>query len=171
MRTRYGILVAMIVAAAAMRLLPHPANFTPIGALALFAGAHFDDKRWAFIVPLAAMFLSDILLGFHGQVPVTYGAFAVIVAMGFALKERRTTLRVGGFSVGAATFFFVVSNLGVWATDGLYPLTFPGLVACYVAAIPFFQNWLVGTLFYSALLFGGFALAEKQLAISVHAHS
>ena len=171
MRTRYGILVAMIVAAAAMRLLPHPANFTPIGALALFAGAHFDDKRWAFIVPLAAMFLSDILLGFHGQVPVTYGAFAVIVAMGFALKERRTTLRVGGFSVGAATFFFVVSNLGVWATDGLYPLTFPGLVACYVAAIPFFQNWLAGTLFYSALLFGGFALAEKQLAISVHAHS
>ena len=72
MRTRYGILVAMIVAAAAMRLLPHPANFTPIGALALFAGAHFDDKRWAFIVPLAAMFLSDILLGFHGQVPVTW---------------------------------------------------------------------------------------------------
>jgi hypothetical protein len=163
MKTRYGILVAMIVAAAAMRLLPHPANFTPIGALALFAGAHFDDKRWAFVIPLAAMALSDILLGFHGQMPVTYGAFAVIVGMGFLLKERKGALRVAGASVGAATFFFVVSNLGVWATDGLYPLTFQGLAACYVAAIPFFQNWLAGTLFYSALLFGGFALVEKEL--------
>ncbi len=165
MKTRYGILVAMIVAAAAMRLLPHPANFTPIGALALFAGAHFDDKRWAFLIPLAAMLLSDILLGFHGQMPVTYAAFAVIVAMGFALKERRTALRVAGASVGAATFFFVVSNLGVWASGALYPMTFQGLVACYVAAVPFFQNWLAGTLVYAALLFGGFALAEKKLQI------
>ena len=171
MKTRYGILIAMIVAAAAMRLLPHPANFTPIGALALFAGAQFNDKRFAFIVPLAAMFLSDLLLGFHGQMPVTYGAFAVIVAMGFALKERRTALRVGSFSVGAATFFFVVSNFGVWATDRLYPLTFQGLVACYAAAIPFYQNWPAGTLVYAALLFGGFALAEKQLAVCARAHS
>jgi len=163
MKTRYGILVAMIVAAAAMRLLPHPANFTPIGALALFAGAQFDDKRWAFFVPLAAMLVSDLLLGFHGQMPMTYGAFAVIVAMGFMLTGRKTALRVTCASVGAATFFFVVSNLGVWATDGLYPLTFQGLVACYVAAIPFFHNWLAGTLFYGALLFGGFALMEKQL--------
>lgn len=171
MKTRYGILVAMIVAAAAMRLLPHPANFTPIGALALFAGAHFDDKRWAFVIPLAAMLLSDMLLGFHGQMPVTYGAFAVIVAMGFSLKERRTALRVAGASVSAATFFFVVSNLGVWAGGGLYPMTLQGLVACYVAAIPFFQNWLAGTLVYAALLFGGFALVEKKLPTIAPAHS
>lgn len=171
MKTRYGILVAMILAAAAMRLLPHPANFTPIGALALFAGAHFDDKRWAFVIPLAAMLLSDILLGFHGQMPVTYGAFAVIVAMGFSLKERRTALRVAGASVSAATFFFVVSNFGVWASGSLYPMTLQGLVACYVAAIPFFQNWLAGTLVYAALLFGGFALAEKKLALITPVHS
>jgi hypothetical protein len=171
MKTRYGILVAMIIAAAAMRLLPHPANFTPIGALALFAGAHFDDKRWAFVIPLAAMALSDVLLGFHGQMLVTYGAFAVIVAMGFSLRERTTALRVSGASVGAATFFFVVSNFGVWAVDGLYPLTLQGLIACYVAAIPFFHNGLAGTLFYSALLFGGFALAERQLAIGARTHS
>lgn len=171
MKTRYGMLVAMVVAAAAMRLLPHPANFTPIGALALFAGAQFDDKRWAFVIPLAAMLLSDILLGFHGQMPVTYGAFAVIVVMGFSLKERTTALRVTGASFGAATFFFIVSNLAVWASSGLYPMTVQGLVACYVAAIPFFHNWLAGTLFYAALLFGGFALAEKQLAICARTHS
>ena len=165
------LLIGMIAAAAALRLLPHPSNFTPIGALALFAGAHFDDKRWAFIVPLAAMFLSDILIGFHGQMPVIYGAFAVIVCMGFVLREKRTALRVTGASLAAATFFFIVSNFAVWAFDGLYPMTFQGLVTCYVAAIPFFQNWLAGTLLYSAALFGGFALLEAKLPVLAPARS
>ena len=165
MKPRAMLLIGMIVAAAALRLLPHPSNFTPIGALALFAGAHFDDKRWAFIVPLAAMFLSDILIGFHGQMPVVYAAFAVIVCLGFALKEKKTALRVTGASLAAATFFFVVSNFSVWAFDGLYPMTLAGLATCYIAAIPFFQNWLVGTVFYAAVLFGGFALAERKLPV------
>ncbi len=168
MKPRTKLLIGMILAAAAMRLLPHPSNFTPIGALALFAGAHFDDKRWAFIVPLAAMFLSDLLIGFHSQMPLVYGAFAAIVAMGFWLKEKKSGANIAGASLAAATFFFIVSNFSVWAFDGLYPLTLQGLVTCYIAAIPFFQNWLVATLVYSALLFGGFALAEKKLpALSV----
>ncbi len=171
MKPRAMLLIGMIVAAAALRLLPHPSNFTPIGALALFAGAHFDDKRWAFIVPLAAMFLSDILIGFHGQMPVVYAAFAVIVCMGFALKEKKTALRVTGASLAAATFFFIVSNFAVWAFDGLYPMTFQGLVTCYVAAIPFFQNGLTGTLLYSAVLFGGFALLEAKLPVLAPARS
>jgi hypothetical protein len=170
MKPRALLILGMIVAAAAMRLLPHPSNFTPIGALALFAGAHFDDKRWAFVVPLAAMFLSDLLIGFHSEIPVIYGAFVVIVAMGFLLKEKKTPLRVTGASLAAATFFFVVSNFAVWAFDGLYPITFQGLVTCYIAAIPFFQNWLSGTLVYAAILFGGFALAEKNLPALSAAH-
>ena len=171
MKPRAMLLIGMIAAAAALRLLPHPSNFTPIGALALFAGAHFDDKRWAFIVPLAAMFLSDILIGFHGQMPVVYAAFAVIVCMGFALKEKKTALRVTGASLAAATFFFVVSNFSVWAFDGLYPMTLAGLATCYIAAIPFFQNWLAGTVFYAAVLFGGFAIIEKKLLTPVTAHA
>jgi len=171
MKPRAVLLLAIIFGAAALRLLPHPSNFTPIGALALFAGAHFDNKRWAFIVPLAAMLLSDILIGFHGQMPVIYGAFAVIVAMGFLLKEKKTALNVTGASLVAATFFFVVSNFGVWAFDGLYPLTMAGLVTCYIAAIPFFQNWLLGTLFYAAVLFGGFALAERKVPVIASARS
>jgi hypothetical protein len=153
----------MILAAAALRLMPHPSNFTPIGALALFAGAHFDDKRWAFIVPMAAMLLSDLIIGLHGQMPVIYGAFAAIVAIGFLLKEKKTALRVTGASLAAAAFFFILSNLSVWAFDGLYPLTLQGLITCYLAAIPFFQNWLAGTVFYAAILFGGFALIERRL--------
>ena len=171
MKPRAVLLLTIIFAAAALRLLPHPSNFTPIGALALFAGAHFDDKRWALIVPLAAMFLSDLLIGFHGQMPITYGAFAVIVCTGFLLREKKTALRVTGASLAAATFFFIVSNFGVWALDGLYPMTLAGLVTCYIAAIPFFQNWLVSTLFYSAVLFGGFALLEAKLPVLAPARS
>jgi hypothetical protein len=170
MKPRTKLLIGLILAATAMRLLPHPSNFTPIGALALFAGAHFDDKRWAFLVPLAAMFLSDLVIGFHAQMPIIYGAFAVIVALGFWLKEKRSALGVTGASLAAATFFFVVSNLSVWAFDGLYPLTLQGLITCYVAAIPFFQNWLIATLMYVAALFGGFALAEKRLGELTVAH-
>ena len=165
MKPRTKLLIGMILAAVAMRLLPHPSNFTPIGALALFAGAHFDDKRWAFIVPLAAMLLSDLVLGFHGQMPIIYAAFVVIVAMGFWLKEKKSAVNIAGASVVAATFFFIVSNFSVWAFDGLYPTTLQGLVTCYVAAIPFFQNTLLGNLFYAAVLFGGFALVEKKLPV------
>src|SRR5678816_3876707 len=84
MKPRTVLLVALILGAAALRLVPHPSNFTPIGALALFAGAQFDDKRWAaFIIPLAAMLLSDIVIGVHSGMPVIYLAFAAIVCMGF----------------------------------------------------------------------------------------
>jgi hypothetical protein len=171
MKPRAMLLVAMILGAAALRLVPHPSNFTPIGALALFAGAQFDDKRWAFIVPLAAMLLSDIVIGFHSGMPVVYAAFAAIVCMGFLLKKKKTALRVTTASLAAATFFFVVSNFAVWAFDRLYPLTLQGLVTCYVAAIPFFQNWLAATLLYSAILFGGFALAERKLPVFASAPS
>ena len=171
MKPRAALLLAIIFGAAALRLLPHPSNFTPIGALALFAGAQFDDKRWAFIVPLAAMFLSDILIGFHSGMPIVYAAFAAIVCMGFLLKEKKKALRVTGASLTAATFFFIVSNFAVWAFDGLYPMTLQGLATCYVAAIPFFQNWLTGTLFYSAVLFGGFALLEAKLPVLAEVRS
>jgi len=171
MKPRAVLLLAIIFGAAALRLLPHPSNFTPIGALALFAGAHFDDKRWAFIVPLAAMFLSDILIGFHSGMPIIYTAFAAIVCMGFLLKQNKTALRVTGASLAAAAFFFVVSNFAVWVFDGIYPMTLQGLVTCYIAAIPFFQNWLMGTLFYAAVLFGGLALAERKVPIFAPAHS
>jgi len=117
------------------------------------------------------MFLSDLLIGFHSQMPLVYGAFAVIVAMGFWLREKKSAANIAGASLIAATFFFIVSNFSVWAFDGLYPLTVQGLVTCYVAAIPFFQNTVAATLVYAALLFGGFAFAEKKLPAFTVAHS
>ncbi len=165
MKSRLGLLIGMIFAAAGMRLLPHPPNFESIGAIALFGGAYFDDKRWAFVLPLAALLLSDAVIGFHAQMPIVYGTFALVVWLGFFLRERRTALKITGAALAASTLFFVITNFGVWAFDGLYPRTFEGLVVCYVAAIPFFGNTLAGTLFYTAVLFGGFALAERRITV------
>ena len=165
MKPRFALVVAMVFGAAALRLLPHPANFDAIGALALFGGAHFTEKRWSFLIPFGALFLSDLILGFHAQMPLVYGVFALMVSMGFALRERRTALPVAGMAIAGSVLFFLVTNFGVWAFDGLYPMTLQGLVACYVAAIPFFQNTLLGNLFYAAVLFGGFALVEKKLPV------
>lgn len=161
-RLRFSVLAGMILAAAASRLIPHPPNFTPIAAIALFGGAHFADKRAAFLVPLAGLLLSDFVLGFHTLIPVVYGAFALSVCLGFWVRDRPSALRVGGTAVFSAVLFFVLTNFGVWALGTLYPRTIIGLVECYVAAIPFFANTLLSNLFYSALLFGGMAMAERR---------
>ena len=171
MKPRFTLIVAMIFGAAALRLAPHPANFDAIGALALFGGAHLSDRRWAFLIPLAALFLSDVVIGFHAQMPLVYGVFALMVCMGFALRERRAPLPVAGMAAAASILFFVVTNLGVWAFDRLYPMTLQGLIACYIAAIPFFANTLAGNLFYTAVLFGGFAFAERKVSIFAPARS
>jgi hypothetical protein len=158
-------LVAIVLAAAALRLLPHWPNFTPIGAIALFGGAHFAQRRLAFAVPLAAMALSDLVLGWHGLLPVIYLAFTAIVGLGLLLRRHLTVLTVGGAALGASVLFFVVSNFGVWALGSLYPLTPAGLLTAYTAAIPFFTYTVAGDAFYTALLFGGFALAQRALPV------
>ena len=162
-RIRFFVLAGMILAAAASRLIPHPPNFAPIGAMALFGGACFAQKRWAFVVPLAAMFLSDLVLGLHRLMPVVYGSFAMIVCLGFWLRRRRTVVPIAGAALASSVLFFVLTNFGVWALGSWYPRTWGGLVACYVAAIPFFHNTLLGDAVYSTVLFGGLALAEKGL--------
>lgn len=168
---RFPILVGMILAAAASRLIPHPPNFAPIGAMALFGGACFANKRMAFLVPLAAMLVSDLAigwlsgdlsLGLHRLIPVVYGSFALIVCLGFLLRGRRKVVPIAGAALASSVLFFVLTNFGVWALGSWYPHTWEGLVACYVAAIPFFQNTLLGDAVYATLLFGGLALAENS---------
>ena len=161
-KPRSTVLSGMILAAAAARLVPHAPNFTPIAAIALFGGAHFADKRLAFGVPLAALLLSDLVLGFYHGMAVVYGSFALIVGLGLWLRSRRTIWPIAGAALVSSLLFFLVTNFGVWVAGSLYPQTLSGLGACYVAAIPFFRNTLGGDLFFSAVLFGGFALAEKR---------
>lgn len=166
LKPRYEVLIAMILAAALSRLAPHPPNFAPIGALALFGGAQFADRRLAFLVPLAAMLLSDLCIGLYSHMQWVYGSFALITCMGLWLRSRRTALGIAGASLVASTLFFLITNFGVWMdSTTTYANGLAGLVACYVAALPFFGNTLLGDGFYCLVLFGGLALLEKRFAV------
>jgi hypothetical protein len=162
LKPRLMVLIAMVLAAAASRLIPHPPNLTSVTAVALFGGAYFSDKRLAFLVPLAALFLSDLILGFYSHMEVVYLSFALIVCVGLWLQKRRSAFHIAGAALASSVLFFLITNFGVWAFGSLYPKTIAGLLACYVAAIPFFQNTLQGDLFFTAVLFGGFALLERS---------
>ena len=165
LKPRVMLIVAMIAAAAASRLVPHPPNMTSIAAMALFGGATLTDKRLAFLVPLAALFASDLLLGFHNQMVAVYGSFALIVCLGLWLQQRRTALNIVGAAIASSLLFFVVVDFGIWLMGDMYPRTFAGLVACYTMALPFLRNQVAGDLLYTGVLFGGFALLERQFPV------
>ena len=168
------MLVALIVVAALTRVLPHPPNFSPVEAIALFGGAYFASRHWALLVPLAAMFVSDLVLGqLHGGIYrdyftsagfwLVYACIVVSTMLGFGLRGKVSGARVLGYSLLGSVLFFLVTNFGAWMSDPLYPKTVGGLGAAYVAGVPFFQWTVLGTLFYSALLFGGFALLRRRV--------
>lgn len=165
LNARVIALLAAIFTAAAMRLLPHPPNFSPIAAMALFSGAYLPKRGMAFIAPLAALLVSDAILGFHALMPIVYGSVALVVCLGWLLASNRTAVRIAVAAVAGSLMFYLITNFGVWAVGDMYPKTLAGLAACYVAALPFFQNSLAGDLFFTGLLFGGFALAERLIPI------
>jgi hypothetical protein len=159
---RTFVIIAMVLAAAALRLAPHPMNFTPIGALALFGGAYFPNKRQAFAIPLLSLAIGDAVTGFHQLILFVYASFLVSVAIGFWLRGNKSAPRVAAAALAGAIQFFLVSNFALWASSiSFYPKTPGGLAACYVAGIPLFWNTLAGDAFYAAALFGGMALAEQ----------
>lgn len=164
---RFLVLAGMIVLAVATRLvvafLPGalPWNFTPIEAIALFGGAYFSDRRVAVIVPLAAMFLSDLIIGLHDMIPVVYSCIALTTLLGYALRGRVSALRVSSYAIISALMFFAITNGVEWVVGGT-EFCRAGLVSCYVAGLPFLKGTLAGTLIWSALLFGGFELLRRQ---------
>jgi hypothetical protein len=144
----------LIAAAMLLRLAPHPPNFQPIDALALFGGAVLPGW-WAFAVPLGAVALSDAALGFYGAGMIwVYAAYLVIVVVGrAALRRRRSPLGVAGGALASAVIFYAITNFGEW-TGPLYPHTLGGLAASYIAAIPFFRNTVLSDVGYTLALFG-----------------
>lgn len=161
------LVLGLILVAAASRLLPHPPNFVPVGAMALF-GAAALPKRWlAIIVPVLAFYVSDLVLnntlyaayfdGFYWGISFwTVGAIVLMVLLGLGLLRnlKFSWLRVGGAAVGATLVFFLVTNFGVWAGSLMYPKTGAGLIAAFVAGLPFLINSLLANLLFSGLLFG-----------------
>jgi len=156
------VITLMIVAAAFVRFIPHPPNFAPIAAMALFGGAYFTKKWAAFTIPLAAMFITDLLLGFHAAMWAVYLSFALIVLLGIVMIKQKKIGNIFFASVSASVSFFIITNFGVWISTPYYEKTFGGLMACYTAAIPFFHHTLLGDLFFVAVLFGLYELAKTK---------
>jgi hypothetical protein len=179
MNARFSTLVAIVVLAALSRFLPHPFNFTPIAAIALFGGAYFTNRWQAIILPMAAMLLSDTIIelqgnmGFHSGTAMVYGAFAIIAVLGIISLKKVTPLKVVSTALTSSVVFFLITNCAYFypvpeiidPTMISYPHTFEGLIASYTAGIPFLKNQILGDLFFSAVLFGGFALLQNRFKV------
>ena len=163
MNSRLITLSLIIFAIAMFRLLPHPPNVSPVAAMALFGGAYFTDKRIAFIVPFLALLLSDLLIGLHDTMVYVYAGFALTVVIGFWIGRKMNFSRIAFAVIASSLLFFIITNFGAWATSGLYPMTSEGLLQAYIAAIPFFQNSLLGNLLFATLMFGGYALLQRNI--------
>jgi hypothetical protein len=158
---RWMVIATMIVLAAILRIVPHPWNLAPIGAIALFSGSMFRKTWIALAFPMAALLAGDAFIAFYKLMIVVYASFAVSVAIGHRLGDNRTLTRIGGAIFLGALQFFFITNFAMWAVAGFYPKTSAGLAACFAAGLPFFWNTLAGDMLYSGVLFGGFALAER----------
>lgn len=154
------VAIVLIIAGVSLRLLPHTANFAPVGAIALFGGAVLSS-RISWWLPLAIMAISDLFLGLHGTILFTWGAFFLVALLGMSLRHQKNWLHVPFGALGAAIIFFIVSNFGVWVEGKLYPHTWQGLIDCYVMATPFFKTTLLADLSYSIVLFSAYALAVQ----------
>ena len=161
--------VGLILVVAACRVMPHAPNFTPVGALALWSGVHWPHRRGAWLAPLIALLLGDLARGwwfgealFEPITAVVYLSFLAPVGIGFLLRERHSSGRWPTMSaavLGTSLSFFILSNAGVWLIAGWYPLTWSGLTACYVAALPFLAPTVCGDVLFSGLLWAGWRLA------------
>lgn len=162
-RTKLLIVLAIIAIAALFRFLPHPPNFVPLTAIALFAGAYITDKRLAFLIPIGAMFVSDVFIGFHNTMPFVYASLVAIVGIGMLLQNRQRVAPIALATISGSILFFILTNFGVWLVGTMYPKTVEGLISCYIAAIPFFRNSLAGDVVYVTALFGGYALLKHWI--------
>lgn len=170
------VVASLIVIAVLSRILPHPYNFTPIAGVALFSAAYLGSRWITFLIPMAAMWVSDLFInnviygaytegfvwftnGFYWM----YGAFALIALLGLVALKSVTFGKVIGSALASSVLFFLITNFGAWIGNPIYPQTFSGLLMSYTAGIPFFQNTVMGDLFYVGALFGAYEYAKMKL--------
>ena len=158
-----GGFLSLICFLVASRVIPHPPNFTPVLAVAVFAPYFARDIYIAIALPLVAMVLADLIIGLHSSMLWVYGAVAASVILSYGLRKTGTQLiRLGGLAFASSALFFVVTNFGVWLGSGFYPQTADGLVACYIAALPFFGNTLASTVIFAGLFYGVMRMAGQH---------
>ncbi len=163
-KSQFFFIAALVLLAAVLRFIPHWPNFTPLAAMALFGGTYIKRKELAFLLPIAAMFVSDLFIGFHATMIWVYVAFIAIVALGFVLRRNVKVVNVVAMSLASSTLFFLVTNFGTWMTQMMpYPMNVAGLMQAYIAGLPFFLNGIMGDLFFCTVLFGSYYVISKRV--------
>lgn len=171
---RFRVITLIVFAAALSRLmLTAIPNFSPLGGIALFGAAYFSKKYWAFIVPFLALWVSDLLLNniVYAQyydsfvwmgMPAVYLGFLAIALMGTVLLKKVKVSNLIVASLVASTVFFLITNLGSWWAMPMYTKDLTGILAAYTAGLPFFFSNILGDLFFTGLLFGGYELLKAK---------
>jgi hypothetical protein len=174
---RFFVLVLLILVAAFSRLVPHIFNFSPLNAICLFGAAKFSKKWQAFLIPIAACWVSDlfiinVLYSHHGSFTWFYNGFywqyasyALITLAGLFIFKKTTTASVLSGVLTSTIIFFIITNFGCFPGNPAYPQNFGGLMSCYAAGLPFIRGTFFGTLFYSGVLFGTFALLQERFTV------
>lgn len=175
--TRIILIIGMMMLAAFTRLIPHPANFTAVLAVALFGGAKFRNAALAILVPLLVMLFTDIsystiryggtnvVMGFHTLMPLVYGCIALTSLIGIYISKKKNAGYIIAASIVSSTLFFLITNAGVWYHNAEFAQNATGLIMCYDLGIPFYRNQLIGDLFFNGVLFGVFSLVSKRVPV------
>lgn len=166
------VLIAfLVIALVAMRfLLIDSANFAPIAAAGIFAIYYFKNKKIGFVLPIVALFISDLILqfqtgnGLYFARAIDYLGLFAAIAIAFGLfQQSKSVGNILGATVLGSLAFFVISNFGVWATGTMYPHTFGGLITAFEMGIPFYRSTFAGDLFFTGVFFGTFELLKAFL--------
>lgn len=158
------VLLGFVLIGVLSRLLPHPPNFTSLNAIALFSAYHLGSRSLSAATLFLTLFLSDLILGYHTTLPYVYLSFGLIILAGYHFRNRLALPQLLSLSAGSSFLFYLITNFGSWMSSSLYPKTLYGLGLCYLAAIPFLLNQVLGDLAYGLILYGMLhLLAEKPL--------
>tara|TARA_B100001996_G_scaffold376501_1_gene357818 strand:+ start:816 stop:1376 length:561 start_codon:yes stop_codon:yes gene_type:complete len=176
-KNNFYFVLGLILIAAFSRIIPHYPNFTPLCAIALFGGKYFRNRYLAFLVPIVALWFSDLIINnfilsqyfdgftlFYSGFQWQYGSFLFIALLGRKTLKNFSFLKLIGVSISSSLLFFIISNFGVWISSSFYSKDIMGLIACYISAIPFYFGTLSGSVFYSFFLFGSYKLLSKNLS-------
>ncbi len=163
MNSKNIFILTIILIAAGLRVSGIlPFNFSPVAAIALFAGAMFSNRLMAFAAPLAIMLLSDLILGFHDTMWAVYLSLVLVVGIGQFVRQRFSFVNgLVGALIGSVVFF-LITNAAVWMSGGFYAPGLGGLLDSYTAGLPFYRNSLMGDLFFTTAFFGVYALATSR---------
>ncbi len=156
----------LVLLAALTRLIDHPANFTPIMAIAIFSGTYIQDKKFAILIPITAMIISDLFLGFYTISIFVYLSLILGVLIGKLIQNRVKFTNIILSLFAGSMIFFIITNFASWLLDPMYqPLSFESLQRCYYLAIPFYRNAIFGDIFYGLVLFSAYNLSYKYLPV------